>query len=95
MKFAAIIAYGGERERLKISHPAHRDDLRTFLRNGQLWAAGPFTDDMGALWVIDADTEDAAQAIVRGDPFVEAGIIVGWTLHPIAYWSAREAKGLG
>ena len=50
MKFAAIIEHGADKERLKVTHPAHRVYLRTFIDNGQLRAAGPFSDDAGALW---------------------------------------------
>ena len=95
MKFAAIIEYGSDKEGLKASHPAHRTYLRTFLENGQLRAAGPFADDAGALWVLEADTAETANEIVRGAPLVEAGIITSWKLRPIAYWSAQEAKGSG
>lgn len=49
MKFAAIIEYGTDKDRLKANHAAHRAYLRTFLGNGQLRAAGPFADDGGAL----------------------------------------------
>ncbi len=93
MKFAAIIEYGDDKNRLKINHPAHRTYLRTFLENGRLRAAGPFADDAGALWVLDADILEAAEEIVRGDPLVEAGVITSWKIRPIAYWSAQEAKG--
>ena len=93
MKFAAIIEYGGDKEDLKANHPAHRTYLRTFLENGQLRAAGPFADDAGALWVLDADTAEAAEEIVRGDPLVSAGVITSWKIRPFAYWSAQEAKG--
>ena len=55
--------------------------------------AGPFADDAGAIWVLDADSAEAADEIVKGDPFVAAGVIVSWQLRPIAYWSAQEAKG--
>lgn len=93
MKFAAIIEYGDDKDSLKANHPAHRTYLRTFLENGQLRAAGPFADDAGALWVLDADTAEAAEEIVKGDPLRKAGVITGWTIHPIAYWSAQAAKG--
>ena len=56
-------------------------------------AAGPFADDAGALWVFDADNAEAAEEIVRGDPLVEAGVITGWRMRLIAYWSAQEANG--
>ncbi len=93
MKYAAIIEYGPDEDRLKTTHAAHRVYLRTFLENGQLQAAGPFANDAGALWVLDADSAQEADEIVRGDPFVAAGVITSWTIRPIAYWSAREAKG--
>ena len=93
MKFVAIIEYGDDKGALRTNHPAHRTYLRTFLANGQLRAAGPFADDAGALWVLDADTAEAAEEIVKGDPLVGAGVITGWKIRPIAYWSAQEAKG--
>lgn len=93
MRFAAIIEYGADRDGLRANHPAHRTYLRTFLESGKLWAAGPFADDAGALWVLDADTAEAAEAIVRGDPLVAAGVITDWRIRPLAYWSAQEAKG--
>lgn len=93
MKFAAIIEYGGDKERLRAKYPAHRTYLRTFLENGQLRAAGPFADDAGALWVLDADTAEAAEEIIKGDPLIDAGVITSWRIRPIAYWSSQEAKG--
>ena len=93
MKFAVTIEYGGDKLRLRANHAAHRTYLRTFLESGQLRAAGPFTDDRGALWIVDADTGEAAETIVQGDPLVDAGVITSWTIRPLAYWSAQEAKG--
>ena len=93
MKFAAIIEYGSDKDALKATHPDHRTYLRTFLENGQLRAAGPFAEDAGAIWVLDADSMEAAEDIVKGDPLVAAGVITGWVIRPMAYWSAQEAKG--
>ena len=93
MKYAAIIEYGEDKGALKAHHPAHRAYLRTFFDNGQLRAAGPFANEAGALWVLDADSAEAAEQIVRGDPLVEAGVITSWTVRPMAYWSAQEVKG--
>ena len=93
MKFAAIIEYGPDKDGLKATHPAHRAYLRTFLESGQLRAAGPFSDDAGALWVLDADSAEQAEEIIMGDPLVSAGVITSWRIRPIAYWSAQEAKG--
>ena len=93
MKFAAIIEYSADANSLKTHHPAHRAYLRKFLENGQLRAAGPFADDAGALWILDAESAPAAEAIVKGDPFVDAGVITSWVIRPIAYWSAQADKG--
>ena len=93
MKFAAIIEYKQDKEQVKAFHPAHREYLRRFLENGQLRAAGPFADDAGALWILDAESAEAAEEIVKGDPYVTAGVTVSWKVRPIAYWSAQEAKG--
>ncbi len=93
MMFVAIIEYGDDKARLKADHSAHRAYLRSFLENGQLQAAGPFTNDDGALWVLSADSAEMAEEIVRGDPLVEAGVIASWSIRPLAYWSAQEAKG--
>lgn len=93
MKFAAIIEYNQDKEEVKALHTAHREYLRSFLESGQLWAAGPFTEVAGAIWVLDAQTLEAAEAIVQGDPYVGAGVIVSWRIRPLAYWSAQEAKG--
>lgn len=93
MKFAAIIEYGPDKEKVKTYHAAHREYLRQFLENGQLRAAGPFADDAGALWILDAETAEAAEEIVQADPYVAAGVLVKLQIRPIAYWSAQEAKG--
>ena len=76
-----------------LSTGIQRRYLRRFLENEQLRAAGPFANDEGALWVLDAETAEAAEEIVKGDPYVEAGAIVSWKIRPLAYWSAQQAKG--
>ncbi len=93
MKVAAIIEYVGDKEKLKNTFTAHRNYLRTFLENGKLFAAGPFGDDSGALWILEVETIEEADEIVKGDPFVLAEVIVGWKIRPFAYWSAKESKG--
>ena len=93
MKFAAIIEYGDDKDGLKAGHAAHRAYLRTFLASGQLRAAGPFADEAGALWVLEAASAEAAEKIIRGDPLVGAGVVTSWRIRPLAYWSAQDAKG--
>ena len=93
MKAVAIIEYFKDKEKLKEMFTAHRNYLRTFLENGKLFAAGPFGDDSGALWVLEVETLEEAEEIVKGDPLVSAKVIFFWKIRPFAYWSARESKG--
>lgn len=93
MHIAAIIEYSKDASKVKDVWPAHRQYLRTFLENGKLRAAGPFSGDAGALWILEVDNVEEADAIVKADPFVEAGAITEWKLRTLAYWSAKECRG--
>ena len=93
MKVAAIIDYAQDKEKVQAIFPEHRVYLRTFLENGKLRAAGPLAEDAGAIWILDVETVAEADEVVKGDPFHTAGAIVGWKVLPLAYWSAKEARG--
>lgn len=93
MKVAAIIEYSKDEEKIKASHTVHRNYLRTFLENGKLLAAGPIGDNAGALWILDVQSVEEAEEIVKGDPFVLAEVIISWNVRPFAYWSAKESMG--
>ena len=88
MKFAAIIEYVQDRERVQAVRPAHRQYLTTLKANGQLAACGPFTDDSGALIIYEAAAEAEAEALLRADPWNRNGIFVRWQLRP---WNAVMA----
>ena len=82
MKFAAIIEYVQDREKIQQIRPTHREYLRSLLAEGKLVASGPFTDDSGALIIYEAGTKEEAEQILRGDPFCKNGIFVSWQLRP-------------
>ena len=42
---------------------------------------------------LEVEAENEASEIVKGDPFVAAGIILNWNIRQLAYWSAKEFKG--
>jgi uncharacterized protein YciI len=89
MKFAALIEYIPDKERIQSLRPTHRQYLASLLAKGQLVAAGPFLDDWGALIVYEAGSADEAEAILEGDPFHANGIFVRWTIRP---WSCALAN---
>jgi len=82
VKFAAIIEYLQDKDRVAELRPVHRQYLTSLRDRGQLVAAGPFTDDSGALIVYEAPTREEAEQLLRGDPFHEHGIFLTWQLRP-------------
>jgi uncharacterized protein YciI len=82
MKYAASIEYSQDSVLVEAHRPAHRAYLTTLLNEGKLFASGPYADGSGALIVYEADTPEAAQAILKADPFHAAGVFVKWTLRP-------------
>jgi len=82
MKFAAVIEYLQDQEKVERIRPLHRQYLATLKENGKLAASGPFVDGSGALIVYEADSQSAAEDILKGDPFHAEGIFLRWQLRP-------------
>jgi uncharacterized protein YciI len=82
MKFAAIIEYIQDKAKINELRPIHRQYLTSLKETGRLAATGPFTDDWGALIVYEADSKEAAEALLQGDPFHKHGVFVSYQLRP-------------
>jgi uncharacterized protein len=82
MKYAASIEYSQDAALVEAHRPAHRVYLTKLLDEGNLFASGPYADGSGALIVYEADTPDAAEALLRADPFHAAGVFLTWTVRP-------------
>lgn len=82
MKFAAVIKYSQDAEKVARVRPAHRQYLTSLLQTGKLFASGPFTDDSGALIIYEAETLQQAEEILKADPFHGSGIFLSWDLRP-------------
>jgi uncharacterized protein YciI len=82
MKFAAIIEYTQEKEKIQSIRPTHRQYLASLIQDRQLAISGPFTDDSGALIVYEANSAEEAEKLLRADPFCQNGIFVKWVLRP-------------
>lgn len=82
MKYAAIIEYIPDAERVQSIRPTHREYLRQLREQGHLALAGPFTDGSGALIVYEAGTPEQAEGFLRDDPFNQNGVFVSWKLRP-------------
>lgn len=82
MKFAAVIEYIQDKEKINAIRPVHRQYLLNLKEKGQLVASGPFTDDYGALIVYEAATREDAEKLLKADPFHQNGIFVQWVIRP-------------
>ena len=61
--------------------PAHRAFLGALLADGALVASGPYTDGRaGALLLVVAESAEALERLLDGDPFWQAGLITGRTV---------------
>jgi uncharacterized protein YciI len=82
MIFAGIIEYVQDKAKIQEVRPVHRQYLTSLKERGHLVAAGPFTDDSGALIIYEAGSREEAEKLVQGDPFCQNGIFVKWQLRP-------------
>jgi uncharacterized protein YciI len=89
MKFAAIIEYTQDKAKVSQIRPTHRQYLTSLKEKGQLVACGPFTDDSGALIIYEAESKEAAEKLLQGDPFHAGGVFLKWQLRP---WNAVMAN---
>ena len=82
MKYLAHVGYTNDATRIAAHRPAHRQYLAGLLQQGKLIAAGPYTDDSGAVFIYEADSDQAAAALLAGDPFSINGVIVNPAVKP-------------
>jgi uncharacterized protein YciI len=82
VKYAAVIEYSQDKALVEKHRPAHRAYLTSLVEKDQLFASGPFEDGYGALIIYEADTPEAAEALMKADPFHAAGVFVRWTVRP-------------
>lgn len=82
MKFAAVIEYITDKEKIDAIRPTHRQYLTQLTQQGKLAASGPFLDGYGALIVYEADSLEAALALLQADPFHAGGVFVRWDIRP-------------
>jgi uncharacterized protein len=73
--FAMITTYGPDTDLRLATRPAHREYLKTLIASGNLLHAGPFADDLGALVVFEADSQEQVEGFLAGDPYTKAGVL--------------------
>jgi hypothetical protein len=82
VKFAAIIEYISDQDRIQSIRPVHREYLAKLKGEGKLAMSGPFTDGSGALIVYEAESGEEAEGLLKADPFNQNGVFVSWKIRP-------------
>jgi uncharacterized protein len=82
MKYVSYVTYTRDKEKILAHRPKHREYLSGLLREGKLVGSGPFADDSGALFIYEAETAEAALALIAADPFCVAGVFERRELKP-------------
>jgi uncharacterized protein YciI len=83
--YAVQLSFSADPARLD-HRPAHRETLARLAADGRLLAAGPWSDESGALLIFLADSREQVDAIIAADPYYTApGVTVAgvheW--HPV------------
>jgi uncharacterized protein YciI len=84
MKFIHLCRYIDDLNRVAELRPAHRQYMAQLDSENRLWAAGPFADGTGALFIYEAADQQAAEAILHADPYFTGGALAKSEL---AAWS--------
>jgi uncharacterized protein len=69
MKFVNLCHYIDDLNRVEELRPAHRQYMARLDSENKLWAAGPFADGTGALFIYEAVDVCAAEEIRQADPY--------------------------
>ncbi|MDQ0378454.1 YciI family protein [Amycolatopsis thermophila] len=67
-------------EKYAAVRPRHREYLAKLAADGTLAVAGPFADDSGGAFLIQAADADALQEILDADPYVVEGALESFTV---------------
>lgn len=74
--FAVTYRYeAAQTEDREANKPAHREWLAARVEDGAIRTVGPFLDGSGALLVVEAHNDEAARALVAGDPHCIKGLV--------------------
>jgi uncharacterized protein YciI len=88
MIYANYLHYG-DREKILRLRPAHQKYLFGLLEQGKLVAAGSFPEDVGGLYLYEADSSEAAEQLMANDPYVLGNAIASYR---ITAWEVHGAN---
>ena len=83
MKFVILGFDGPEGQiRRKIHRPAHVEKIENWNKHRRVILAGPMTDQVGSLIVIEANSREEVEEFVKEDPYTVFGVFDRVEIHP-------------
>lgn len=83
MKFVILGFDGPDGQAKRLIHrPAHLANMEPLDKQGRVVLAGPLTDKIGSLIVIEADSLEEAQRFADSDPYTLNGVFERVEVHP-------------
>lgn len=85
--FAVHYTYCDDAQAIAAGRPKHREYLGSLVAAGQLLASGPYVGVAPdqALLIFAADSEEAVEQLLAGDPFQQDRLVAA---HTITRWNA-------
>jgi uncharacterized protein YciI len=81
--FAILGEDAPEAKPLRQKHrAAHLERVEALNAEGRMILAGPFSDGSGSLIVIEAASQQEAEAWIAADPYVTGGVFIRHTVRP-------------
>jgi len=80
MKFIVICHYIEDLDHVAKLRPEHREYMAQLNSEGKLWAAGPFADGTGALFIYEAIDINSAKDILKSDPYFIGEVFAEYNL---------------
>jgi uncharacterized protein YciI len=90
VKFIHLCHYIDDLNKVAELRPAHRQYMALLDSQNKLWAAGPFADGKGALFIYEAQDSHAAKDILHADPYFTGGVLA---TSELAAWTPALYNG--
>jgi uncharacterized protein len=74
-KYMALLDFTDDEALRLETRPRHREYLQSLLADGKLAMSGPWADDTGAMLIYEAESLEAAQALLDADPYRAASVL--------------------
>jgi uncharacterized protein YciI len=81
MKFINYVKYISDPRRVAEVRPRHREYMARLTANQLVFAAGPFADLSGALFIYETEGHSEAESLFANDPYRIEGVVASYEIN--------------